>query len=90
MTAPQPSTTSLFRLVDSKLDGTTLEEYLRAARFTDHQPFLLIAYDLTTRTGVKLTQEVVRKWIRTIEQTDGREPSVLPGHAHHSLTGFPP
>lgn len=75
-----------YQLVEAKLKAP-LGRYLRDARRAGNG-FSTIAFDLTTRTGVALTHEVVRRWVRNAEWEAGEDPSVLPGHEHHSLTSF--
>lgn len=81
-----PIRTTKYLLVEARL-GSSLADYLRTARRAG-DVFHNMAFDLTAKTGVPLTHEVVRRWVRTLEMEAGEEPSVLPGHEHHSLTSF--
>lgn len=95
MTTPTPpsSPSAKYALVETllrqqnKSRDTVLSAWLLQQRAAGVS-FLNIAFDLTQRTGEALTQEVVRKWVRDLEQSEGLNPSVLPGHAHHSLDGW--
>lgn len=81
-----PSRTTKYLLVEARL-GRPLDDYLRTARRAG-DGFHTIAFNLTGKTDVPLTHEVVRRWVRALEMEAGQQPSVLPGHEHHSLAGF--
>lgn len=89
MTAPRTDSTPrsvLYDLVEAKV-GEPLDRLLLARR-AEGKSFQEIAVELSTRAEKVLTHEVVRRWIRNLEQAAGQEPSVLSGHEHHSLGGF--
>lgn len=79
-----PSSSALYRLVELALKEP-LADYLLARR-EEGQGFAQIAFTLYGKTGVSMTHEAVRRWVRDIEQLRGITPSVLPGHEHHSAT----
>lgn len=76
---------ALHRLIDTKLGRPSLDEYLLEARRLG-QGFNQIAYELHNKTGVALTHEAVRRWVRALEEERSIPPSALPGHEHHSMS----
>ena len=58
----------LHRLVNSRLRGVDLADYLKSERDTYGKSFRQIAIDLITKTGVDVTHEAVRRWYRSITE----------------------
>jgi hypothetical protein len=52
--------------------------------------FGAIAMGLQLITGVSLTPEVVRRWVRQLEEERSEPASVLPGHEQHSKPQIDP
>lgn len=71
--------TALFRLVDAKLGEQSLVDLLRDARAAN-QSFQMIGYELAKLTGEQVTQETIRTWVRSLEETGELVPTYLPGH----------
>lgn len=70
---------TLYQLVETKLPGRNLADYLHKERQAQRR-FDTISSNLTTITGVAVTPETVRRWVRAMEVATGTEPSYLPGH----------
>lgn len=69
---------TLYRLIETKL-GSSLATYLRSAREAK-KPFHVIGYELRAKTGETVNPETIRAWVRSLEESTGEAPSVLPGH----------